>query len=183
MSQAYPLYGAQILEQNSSKLTYCVPFILAPTAAMALVHWGFNNTSPWVARIRRVVITNPGLQTTPGLVTLSLFTTGAGAAGGSVVVPKSYGAADGDPDASFFPNFVVTVGGTATPSVALADLHLWVPGAAGPASRLEWELSWPLLKAPSVQRNTVNRVMLWHPGSAGAAGLSGFVEFTMEPNP
>jgi len=172
--------GALVTIQNSDKITCVQGFNLNPTAAMDLFGL-MSATTGRLGRLRRIVITNPGQQTTAGLVTLQLMLASSLGSGGSTPSSRSMGYADGNPG-QFFTCHIGDTTPASNPSTPnFHPLTLWVPAAAGPY--VPWEIDFGgngQWQAPGVGTSPGTGVVLRHPGSAGAANFCGFVEWTEE---
>ena len=128
-------------------------------------------------RLKRVVIWNPGAQTTPGFVTFSLVRTTA-AGSGTTAVPAPFDTAD-----TAFSGILRIPGQTAgTAGTVVYQFALWVPGAAAAASPFVIDFSdFTTQKDLVVLSGITNGVFLrCDTGGAGMAGLSFSVEFTEE---
>jgi len=133
-----------------------------------------------VTRIRRVIITHCGSQTSAGIVLLQLVrTTTPGAAG--VVVPQIADGASSDPAFSGIVRSSPTSLGTA--SVVLFQLPLFVPTLAniGPFTPQIYDMdALGLAKSMSIPVGVANGIAFRHPGAAGAANLGATIIFTEE---
>lgn len=169
--------------------TYQIPFSsLAATTAMDLASIFLPDafsTDRKVIRVRRVVISNPGAQTSAGLVNLQLGYANPrlGTGGTNITALPSTDRRGADPD------LVVDSGATAhagdatttAPSfVQLGVIPVWVPGAVGSASPPPFDFGGPLnaWKCPTIPEGKA--LVLRHPGSTGASAMSGYIEITCE---
>lgn len=162
----------------SDRPTYRVGFSVNPTAAMDV--FAIEAGAGLAVRIQRIVITNPGMQTTAALDALVLNRTKA-AGTGSTVIPAKL-----DPtDAAF--SGVVRSGNTGanlgTVDSAINNYPLWVPAAVGAFVALPLETGEQAhgCKQLTIAPGTANGIALRHPGAAGASGFAGFVDFVEEP--
>jgi hypothetical protein len=163
-----------------NKRTFCVTFPTAPTAATDLV--SVLSATGTVTRLRRLIVTNPGNQTTGALVNLVVASVGSAlGSGGSAVTPVAV--EPGDLKASSYRSGDTTVAaGVASP--VQYTVPIYVPTTLATAAPLVLEFGGPggmTTKCPTATA-TVGLVIR-HPGAAGAASFSGFAEFTEESAP
>lgn len=174
---ARPPSAVEIANAGSVKRTYSIAFSVAPTAAMDIV--SVQPPAGTMVRVRRIVITNPGAQTSAGLVTLTVGYAAAAGTGGTAATAQSYGVGDGDAAAGS----TMRAGDTTGLATAnrLHSWHVWVPGTAADAQPIVLDYD-GLRKPPTINGSTASAdvFVIRHPGAAGAAGFSGFVEFTEE---
>lgn len=167
--------GALVNIHNSDKPTYTVAFNLNPAAVMNLLIVESGPTKK--VRLRRLVISNPGLQTAAGIVSLQLLrTTTAGSTG--VVTPTVL-----DPSDSAFSGIVRRQGTSGTDgAVIYENIPVFVPAAVGAAAPLVIEFggSDGVFKDVCGIPGATNGLCLRHPGAAGAVGFMGWLEFTEE---
>lgn len=167
------------LPHNPDKQTYVISF--GPIAATVATDLFAIEAGPFmVTRIRRVVIMNPGVQTTSAAVNMLLLRTTTAGTGG-VVTPAVLDPAD-------FPfTGIARVAPTAlgTAGATLYNFDEVVPATiAGAGVGFEvWDFGGDsqLHKCPTIAPGITNGIAFRHPGAAGAAGLYGYVEFTEEP--
>jgi hypothetical protein len=164
---------------NSDKSTYCAFWTAAPTASMDL--FAIESGAAKTMRIRLIVITNIGMQTTAGVRALQLIrTTTAGT--GSAVVPQAVDS--GDAAYSGIVRSGNTGGNLGTAAAtALHTYPIFAPGAVaaynGPYVIYPGALS-GLMKDPTGIPGITNGISLRDPGASGGASMSGYVIFTEE---
>ena len=180
---------AGYLGRDDGAPIYVIPWsALTPTVAMDIASALAPATGQFkVMRPRRLVITNPGSQTGAALVTLQLGYAGAalGSGGTGISNLRPLDGAGSDPD------FVAGAGGSArvgdtTPAAGFVELYkfgIWVPAAGGAVQPIIIPFGEGKAKAPSFSQAfaAAKAMVLKHPGAAGAAGFSGFLEFTADP--
>lgn len=169
--------------------TYQIPFsALAATTAMDLASIFLPDafsTDRKVIRLRRVVISNPGAQTSADLVNLQIGFANPqlGTGGSNITALRSTDRLGTDLD------LVADLGATARTGDAtttapgftqLGVVPVWVPAAVGPATSPPFDLGGPLnmWKCPTIPEGKA--LVLRHPGSTGASAMSGYLEITCE---
>lgn len=168
-------FGAQAVYQgNSTKATYVVNFNASPTTEMDLV--SIQPAAGYYMYLRRLVITNVGSQTTAGLVTVQLRTvSGMGSGGSAASVLRLDRSVDVFGALASYRNYDTT---PATLSENQQQIEVYVPSAA--AAMVPISIDFCLIGQKCPRYNNVFQMALTHPGAAGAAGFSGFIEFTVE---
>lgn len=131
-----------------------------------------------VTRIRRIVILQPGTQTTAGLRLIQLVRTTTAGVAGTIVPPVM------DPQAGDAP-FSGTVRAKPTTQgaggVVLLTIPVFVPAALAAFAPLIVDMdAVGLAKSVTIPVGTANGVALRDPGAAGGANLAAFVVFTEE---
>ena len=133
---------------------------------------------PWKnTRLKRVIIWNPGSQTTAGLVTFSLVrTTTAGS--GTTATPASMD----NTDAAFTGTLRIPGQTAGTAGTVLYQTQIWVPNAAAASSPYILEFHELFTqKSPTIAAGVTNGIFLrCDTGGAAFASLSFTVEFTEE---
>ena len=166
----------------SDRPSYVVNFgATAPTAATDLFAIEAGTTG--IVRLQRIVIYNPGGQTTPGLVTLTLVRTKTAGSGG-VVTPEvvdpidtTTGLAGGTPNFSGIVRAGNTTLGTQDASIA-GDFSLWIPGATAAFNPLVLEMGGQgqVYKQPTARPGF--GIAFRHPGATGATTWYGYAVWT-----
>lgn len=169
--------GNPVYLTEANKYTYSISFQVAPTAAMDV--FSIYPGTGRVIRLRRLVIDNPGAQTTAALVTVQLgFASGVQGTGGAAVSPRVLGIADSDPASG-----VVARSGDTTVSASFTqviDLHVWVPAAAAATLPIAYDFDGAAWKGFGTSSLQGPGMVLRHPGAAGGANFSGHAIFTSE---
>lgn len=169
--------GVGTFAANSDKASYNVSFNQSPTASTDL--FAIESGTTKIVRIRRIVITNVGAQTTPALRSLQVLrTTAAGA--GSTTTPAPYDSTD-----AVFSGIARTGnsgGNLGTAGTVLATIPIWVPSTAAASGPLVFEFGAMSVGTKGLTgiAGTSNGISLRDPGAAGGAGITGYVEFTEE---
>lgn len=167
--------GQEVVQGTPDKASFVLPFTnLAPTVAMDLFE--ISGASNLTLRIRRIVITNVGAQTAGALVALQFQrVTAPGTGGGATPAPMDTNSGD-----TYAPRAAVGVTALATAGTALHVITVFVPAAAAAMQPIVIDFGANGTKFPMIAGNNNLGFSLRHPGAAGAAGFSGYVEFTKE---
>jgi hypothetical protein len=173
---AHPYDGPNTFGRNSDRSTWGNSFNVAPTSAMALFSVEAGGRA---IRLRRIVITNPGQQTTAGLIELTLATRATAGTGGTTSAAQAYDRTE--PTTSRSP--VDRIGGTpGSGGVTLVKLALYVPTATAAFTPLVIDFGQGGQKCPqaAILATGEDFLGLEHPGAAGAANFCGYYEYTEE---
>jgi hypothetical protein len=168
--------GAALVQRhNSDKPGYVVNFNEAPTVALQLAV--IESGTVRRTRLRRVVITSPGLQTAAGLIVLQLLRTTTASSAGTAVVPPPL-----DQQDTAFSGIARRSPTAGTEAAVLYEFAIFVPAAVADFLPKVFDFGGPsgILRDPSISIGAANGLALKHPGSAGAAGFRGYIEFTEE---
>lgn len=163
-----------VASHNSDKATYAVNFNRDATAAMDLCAIESGTTK--IVRIRKIVITNPGIQGTAGLRTLSLIRTTTAGANNTVTPPKLD---SGDGAYSGIAASGRTGGDLGTAGTTILSIPVYVPTALAAFSPIVIEFG-DDAKAPTSIAGIANGLSLRDSGAASAEKMCGFVIFTEE---
>jgi len=169
-----PIYAVTF---PSDRPTYVVNFNVSPAAAADLFA---IEAAGKTIRLQRIVIDNPGFQTTAGVVLLSLIRTTTAGTGG-VVTPSTLDPAD--PAAVSVAHAAPTSLGAA--GTTIASYGIFVPATAAAAFSpvvIDMGGQGQVYKQPTVSPSPTGAsgIALRHPGAAGAQGLIGYAVFTEE---
>lgn len=177
--------GLQVAISPSDDPTYVLPFSHAGTVAADV--FSLVSAAGKVLRIRRIVLVNPGSETTAGLASLELGTATAIGSGGATPTPVPYdasaraGGVTGGPDVAF--TGVAHTGDTTQAAGYIARpgplITVAVPAVAGgftPIELFNGDASRGGKTLTVAQSLLV--VLRCSAIGAGATGLQGFVEFT-----
>lgn len=131
--------------------------------------------SAGVIRLQRLVIWNPGSQTTAGIVDLQLIRKTSAGTGGAVT-PNPLDSSD----AAYGGLCRAGVTTRGADGAVLDTIGVYVPAAVAAFAPLvvDWSQS-DSTKAPVILPGTGNGIALKHPGSTGAAGLRCSLVFTV----
>lgn len=172
------LAGA-LTQGNSLKPTYCVDSVTGAPTAAGYVHLAVESGPTKTTRLRRLIISNPGLGTAAALLNLELVRTTAAGSVGTVVTPSVYDTAV--PDAAHS-GVSRKDGSTITAGTIIHIFSIFQPAtAAGAFSPFVYDFYGQLAKALTIPSGTANGIALrCTNGNPGAAGFSASFEFTEE---
>lgn len=146
---------------------------LAPTAARQL--FVIEAPASGVIRLQRIIIWQPGSQTTAGLVTLQLLRTTTASSGGTAITPAPVDSSD-----AAYGGIVRSLPTSGTESTVLDQIAVYVPAALAAFTPIVIDYAvLDSLKAPVIPAGTANGIALKHPGSSGAAKFSVSAIFTV----
>lgn len=155
---------------NSAKATYVGSIAGISNAGGPLI--SIEAGAAKTVRLRKVVIVNPGKQTTAGLRALRLSrTTTAGTVGAITPSPMQ------TTDAPF--SGAVRVQNSGTEGAWMLSFPVFVPAAVGAFEPLVIDFD-DVNKAPTIEPGTANGIVLMDPGAAGASDFAAYVVFTEE---
>lgn len=153
---------------------FAIPFTIGATAAADA--FAIESSATKRARIRRVVITNPGTATAQTVFTAQLLRTTTAGSGGTVT-PAPFD--DTHAAYSGICRSGVGVGGTA--GTVLAEIGLVATATASPITAFPPViLNFEEALCPTTKAGVANGISLRLTVGAGAANFKGFVEFDEE---
>jgi hypothetical protein len=163
-----------IISENSNKATYCASVSgQANTAASDSIVIESGTTK--IVRIRKILILNPGTQTTAGFRVLQLLrTTTAGSAG--AITPIPFDASD----AAFSGIVRAKPTSLGTAGVVLMNIPVWVPAAGASFAPMIIDFDNDPEKAPTGIAAVANGLALRDPGATGGANFAASIIFTEE---
>lgn len=133
-----------------------------------------------IVRLQRIIIWNPGIQTSGGIRVLQLLRTTTAGTGG-VVVPAQFGtdAAAAGVDAAY--SGICRAKPTAgTETTVLMEIPIFVPTALAAFVPMVIDFSQiDAMKAPAIPAGAANGMALKDPGAAGGASFSAEMIFTV----
>lgn len=157
---------------NSAKATYVASIHSKANTSnvnVIAIEAGASKT----VRICRVVIVNPGKQTTAGLRVLTLVRTIAAGAGGFLLTPARMQTTD----AAF--SGIVRESSGGTDGESLMSIPVFVPSALETFEPLVIDFE-DVAKRPTIEPGTSNGITLKDPGASGASDFAAYVVFTEE---